>query len=171
MHTSDGVVVRKSPLGEGELGVFSNGLVPLLRGTAVTVYPGTYRFVDRQTDFSPSRYKYTVTIQNMHPGRNRICVLDAIHERRRYNSPRGIGHVLNSSHPQLPPPYDKPNCFLTEESECEFDQTVRPPLVFVVALFEVKVGNELLLDYHWRLNGIYSSVTQGVLRCRCPSCG
>ena len=67
----------------------------------------------------------------------------------------------------LPPPYTEPNCIYHEEEEWEYDSEVRPSLVYVVTSKFVKPGDELLADYHWMLNGMYSSLIGDVMQCTC----
>ena len=169
LYTLTGVTIGKSKLGECDRGVFISKNLSLPAGAAITLYPGVYNFVRSSTSFSDNMYSYSVTIQNTHPESLSILVLDA-YSLRHSNEKRAVGHLVNSSHPSLPYPFCLPNCFLSEERECDFDSQQRPPLVFVVALSDITGPAELLIDYHWRLTGKWSSLTRNYMQCSCEKC-
>jgi hypothetical protein len=69
----------------------------------------------------------------------------------------GCGHLVNSSHPFLPAPYNEPNCELVARN--------RPPWVSVHAKNGIiEKGTELLVDYHWMLTFACN------LSCNCQTC-
>lgn len=87
----------------------------------------------------------------------------------------GVGHIINSSHPHLPPPYDRPNVQLHQEAvDGHFDPDSRPPLVIAQTLIDIPVWCELLVDYHWLLIGIYTPLfeegTKPLTSCGCENC-
>lgn len=167
-HTVEGISLITSPVGRRQKGVYLQPKRRISALSALSIYPGVYKLMPVKFNFTDSRYAYCVTIQNRYPqGRNQL-ILDAFHQR--HSVANGIGHLINSSHPQLPHPYDKPNCFLEEERPCDYDTSSRPPIVFIVSLIDIVDPCELLIDYHWRLNGIQSLLTRQILECSCIYC-
>ena len=167
-HIVEGISIISSPLCPAQNGVYIEPKSPIPPGTALSVYPGLYKIMPVNFDFSDSKYSYCVTIRNQHPQAHKQYVLDAVNESNSIKY--GIGHLINSSHPNLPYPYNKPNCFLEEERPTDYDCSVRPPIVFVVSLLDISVPCELLIDYHWRLNGLVSPLTDKLLTCTCRQC-
>ena len=69
----------------------------------------------------------------------------------------GLAHMINSCHPDLPPPYNIPNVQLhLEQPDDLFDPQTRPPLVIAETIVPITGYCELIADYHWLLIGIYT---------------
>ena len=111
------------------------------------MYPGVYRRLNSEEIGKQLAYAVAV---NAFPLLNQKWIIDASH--LRYNCSY-VGHLVNSCHPCLPFPYNEANCELIEEQAHEFDNSCRPPLVFlcVSEKADIPAGRELTLDYHWML--------------------
>lgn len=167
-HVFEGIELFTSPVGNSEMGIRMRTSYTIQKGMALSIYPGVYSMQPESKVYNDSIYSYCVTIKSFHPGAKRVCILDAYIYRHTID--HGIGHIMNSSHPSLPPPYNKHNCYLAEEQQSEFDVTSRPPLVFVVACVDITTSCELLLDYHWRLTGKWSPLLGKCMTCNCINC-
>ena len=66
-----------------------------------------------------------------------------------------LGHIFNTCHPSLPPPYNKKNV--------DFFPTAKSSIVHIKTTRNVYYGEELLADYHWYL-------TTRKLLCTLPVC-
>ena len=157
------VRVDYSPLGKFN-GLFTT--IKVKNGEAICLYPGVY--VNCDTDGAPNTRNYCVTV-NAFPKRKEWWVVDAF--KHKHSVDAGLGHFVNSSHPQLPSPYNFPNSIYVEETPQEFNTSLRPPLVFVVADRDIDANVELLVDYHWVVNGKVTNLLRGVrLSCKCAKC-
>jgi hypothetical protein len=114
-------------------------IVVIKKDEAIGLYPGVYSYEYPGTPKVRKHRNYLVTVgafpEYKHeyqgvPGR---WVLDA--SAFAGDHTHGVGHLLNSSHPMLCPPYDKPNCYLEEDDydpECGILGVV--PFIFSTAL-------------------------------------
>jgi hypothetical protein len=69
----------------------------------------------------------------------------------------GVGHLINTSHPLLRPPYNIANC-------CYVDNALKSPPVFIEGCGPtILPGVELLVDYHFY-------ISCELLPCMCPDC-
>ena len=159
-----------------ELGVFT--LKKLKMGQALTLFPGVYKkYRKLGAVYTHSLFEYGAELHFCLPSttdtENYVWILDG---EGWDNHADGIAHLMNSSHPHLPPPYDNPNVQLHEESyDDHFDPNLRPPLVIAQALYDIVPYCELLVDYHWLLIGIYTPLYKGgkepLGSCGCKKCG
>ena len=171
MADHEGIHVGISALGKNENGIFLKETFTLVDGEALTNYPGKYIVIDK---FRTHQLKYAVMVNAFPHSKlpeGKIWILDASMYKK-YTKNQGFGHIFNSCHPMLPPPFNKSNCTLVEESPLEFNNKCRPPLVFVVADRGVTGHTELLVDYHWLLNGLKKRFDPdgGTLSCNCDTC-
>ena len=168
MSVHDDIAIDISPLC-GDNGVFciaEGGIPP---NEAISIYPGYYRLISRNTGAPPLKYCISIHPATLpDPDVTEEWVIDA--SRIKYSKTDGVGHLINSCHPGLPPPYNKHNCVFIEESPDEYTSENRPPLVFVVTSSYIPEGGELLMDYHDLLEGMHSPITNSVLHCSCFKC-
>lgn len=169
LSVHDGISIAQSPIcnDNGVFCIADGGIQP---NEAISIYPGYYRLVKSRKNAPPLKYALSIHPVNFTPpnGDSEGWVIDAT--RLRYSKNDGIGHFINSSHPSMPPPYNTHNCQFIEENDYEYVEQGRPPLVFVVTSSYIPKGAELLIDYHYLLNGIYSEFSHCVLQCSCPAC-
>ena len=167
MSVHEHVYIGVSPLGGN--GVFVSAEGGLQPNEAITIYPGMYRKILSKPHAAPLKYSVTINSQFFPPlEEHEEWIIDAC--KLRYSTVDGIGHLINSSHPALPTPYNSNNCILVEEQWEEHVYEHRPPLVFVVTTSIIPMGGELLVDYHWLLNGLTSNITSKLLHCVCDKC-
>ena len=159
--------MRRSPVcGGRQNGVFLRKGFELRKGETVALYPGEYRAISPGT--KPLRWSVTV---DAFPGTDTHWILDA--SKLKLVQRDGVGHLLNSSHPSLSPPYDVSNCVFTEERPELYNPRSRPPLVFISAICNLVGPVELLVDYHWLLNGmvVFNRFRKGTIyACACDKC-
>jgi hypothetical protein len=167
-----GIRIYKSPV------CYDNGIIVtdphgIECDQAITLYPGYYHTI-KSHPTSPLKYAIRLTppYSLPDPPPDEEWVLDAV--RMRVNKLEGVGHFINSCHPQLPHPYNTPNCIFVEDSEDDcylVPDTPHPPLVYVSTICFIPCGGELLVDYHWLLNGLPSPMLLNRLfSCSCVKC-
>lgn len=132
-YTNPHLVVEESVL--HGVGVFAVVDIPCC--ARVSWYPGKVCPTGPQDRVR----EYAIAISQTH-------VIDAVREVHRRRS--GIAHLLNTCHPYLPPPYQRPNC--------EFVAVPHPRRVGIMGVVAVTTrrviaGMELLADYHWFVTG------------------
>lgn len=148
----------------GGLGVFMGENVALKPGDIVTEYPGNAVWMDQEAYMKKKHTTYVYSWGPRHvPGQGTFYLVweppkNEIRENIRLSH---VGHLLNSSHPQLNHPFRSPTCcFGIRFGENFVLSTDVPPDVrlFIIAIkplhyaeYGVETGWELLLDYHWQL--------------------
>ena len=93
-----------------------------------------------------------------------------------FSNSNAIGHLVNSCHPMLPPPYNSSNAVYICVSVGPSNKRrggARRIRAGVYAEHEIVGGQEILTDYHWFLDGIVHKTKDGgefLLRCQCEEC-
>lgn len=155
----EGMCEDKIEIGSSTLhgnGVFLKKNEVITAGEVVCRYPGRFRWVNRPPRASEGlgHYVYALGpfILDDDPGVQKYAIVDA----GSTTANRAIGHILNTSHPTLRPPFNRPNCvFAVYFKDLVFRSSLPPPLVLYVQCAVSLPANsqtrELLLDYHWAL--------------------
>lgn len=154
------IEVRRSPL--HGFGVFVKEGMSIKPQTWLAWYPGKKKLND-----TSKFYEYGMGV-----GR---YVWDASGVDNPDGKGNAIGHLVNSCHPMLPPPYNLSNAVyicVNVVSRKGGSKTVRAG---VYAEHALEANQEILTDYHWFLDGIVHSPENGIrtsvqLRCDCEEC-